>query len=1210
MSVRFVIGRAGSGKTVHCLGAIRAHLADASIDGSRLILLVPEQAALQMERAILAPGRSPARDPVAGAAPGAVHRAEVLSFRRLAFRVLESAGGPVRFALTEAARAMVVRRLLNTHAGRLRYFRRARVSGGSSSQLSGTAERIGTAISELIHEAISPDQLVVPDPAAVGRAPSLVGAEGNIAAAVSDGAQEAMLHDLRLLYEAYLAYLGTDYLDPSQHLEAARARLAECAWLNGAEFWVDGFASLSGQELLMLIELARRAGHMDVTVLLDPAHADGGVGAGPNETVFARTERTYREIAQRLRAQGVEIDEPLVLTEVLRFRRNASLAALEANWCLAVANPRNALPAPRAVEHVELLELPHRRLEVEYAVSRVVQWVNDEARGYRYRDLALIVRDLEPYHELLVNALRARNIPYFIDRRRPIAHHPLVELLRAGPALAGDDVRLDTVRLLLKTGLLPLESEAADEVENYLLANAIQGSEAWRGADWRFPPWKAIPREEDELSAFDRDVLTRVNRARGEVWAAISSWMQFAQSAASHPGPEWASALIAWMTHLGVDQTLAQWARNAERDGEVDRAEEHRQVWQQALSLLDDLGFAFANESLFIRDFGEVLEVGLSGLTLGLAPPTVDSVLVSAVERSRHPDIKAAVILGFNDGVFPARPSEDPILHDDSRALLQRSGVRIRGGIREQARDEGVLLYIALTRASEALVVTYAAADEKGGELRESPYLEALCAACGGLAVRKVHDPVQTREAWDVLHERDLLRRIATEFRGRPPVTEDPSDARVVWNELYERFRGDLISRPTAARAMRGLAAESRDELSSLSVGRLYPPPLRSSVSQLESYATCPFQHFARYGLRLTARDEADLEPVDIGRVHHAILEDFLTTLISGNGTLGALSDEDIQSGLAASYSRVAENLPETGALLDARNAYLLRRARTELMRILAAQKRIAQAGRAKAAFAEFGFGFDAPGGVPALRLHTPGGKTVLLRGYIDRVDLVELADEALGVVIDYKRTRDKRLDLTQTFYGVSLQLLAYLLVLENVGRTPAGRPIEPLAALFVSLLPRYEAVRHPSEALKGEASLRGVFRPRGLIRADAMQVLDPVAAGGKSAHYAVAIRKDGEISNADKSDAADAGSFRAALAFTRRRLGELADSLLSGDVSVSPYRLGNVNPCSWCPMISVCRFDWGLSNVRFLDPLGRGEALRRMREAVGTQDSPTRPTG
>ena len=118
MTVRFILGRAGTGKTHHCLEAIRAQLAEEPAEGHSLVLLVPEQASLQMERAILAaPG------------PTASHRAEVVSFRRMAHRVLAEvgdSGSPPKRALTDLGRAMALEHVLTNLGTELGYFRNTR----------------------------------------------------------------------------------------------------------------------------------------------------------------------------------------------------------------------------------------------------------------------------------------------------------------------------------------------------------------------------------------------------------------------------------------------------------------------------------------------------------------------------------------------------------------------------------------------------------------------------------------------------------------------------------------------------------------------------------------------------------------------------------------------------------------------------------------------------------------------------------------------------------------------------------------------------------------------------------------------------------------------------------------------------------------------------------------------------------------------------
>ena len=89
--------------------------------------------------------------------------------------------------------------------------------------------------------------------------------------------------------------------------------------------------------------------------------------------------------------------------------------------------------------------------------------------------------------------------------------------------------------------------------------------------------------------------------------------------------------------------------------------------------------------------------------------------------------------------------------------------------MRERVFDETLLAYVALTRAGEAVVVTYATADDNGHSLRPSPYVDALCAACPGLQRATFGDPARSRAMWDILSTRDLTARLTMEFRTRPP---------------------------------------------------------------------------------------------------------------------------------------------------------------------------------------------------------------------------------------------------------------------------------------------------------------------------------------------------------------------------------------------------------------------------------------------------------
>jgi len=806
MSVQFILGRAGTGKTHACLEAIRERLRDEPVHGPRLILLVPEQASLQMEQTLIAPPDI-----------GVAHRAEVLSFRRLAYRVLDSVGGAgIGQAISENARAMVLRHLLTVHRHKLQYYRRGERVGGLAAQL-------GKTIAELIDEAVTPVDLAAEN-----------GTDTTLNHRLEIGATQAKLHDLQLIYDAYLDYLGTDRLDPSHSLQAAREFLNQCEWLKGAWLWVDGFASLSGQETLTLVALARLCGHTHISMLVDP----DGIGAPQGEhdefitgwkpvphsitgwkpvphiegdSWMSQTHQTYFDLLDVLKKSGLAIDEPIVLNDAVpkRFEHSPQLASIEASIFNGkyVSHPDRVGHQCEQQHAAQVVALPNRRVEVEYAVAQIVRWVQDENRPYRYRDCAIIARDLEPYHDLLSVALLSRGIPFFLDRRRSIAHHPLVQWLRATLAVAVDPYAIEPVRLLLKTDLLPLQTQGeveadAFDLENYLLAHGISGAKAWQGE-----PWRRMPRgssEHDDVSSVEQD---SVNAVRKRFMELMGTWIDEAGDGCARTGPDWTDMLTGLIESLGINRRLADWATAAEEQGDLDGAEEHRQVWRDVMAFLSDLAYAFEDVAVTVDELEQMLETGLSRLTLGLAPPMLDQVLVGSIDRSRHPDIAAAVILGFNDGVFPATLSEDSILNDDDRELLAGRGVHVGATRRRRTLDERMLAYIAVTRAAEKLLVTYALSDEDGKELRPSPYISALETACPGLQLQHVGDPVRGRKTWDILTPRDLASRLAVEFRTRKPLAMDDPTERGLFNAMYEITRVNEPLAPDSLRSGCGVSA-------------------------------------------------------------------------------------------------------------------------------------------------------------------------------------------------------------------------------------------------------------------------------------------------------------------------------------------------------------------------------------------------------------------
>src|SRR5262249_4491645 len=139
------------------------------------------------------------------------------------------------------------------------------------------------------------------------------------------------------------------------------------------------------------------------------------------------------------------------------------------------------LPPPRSIK---LVEAPDRRTEVDACARRLRGLLRTGDKSLRFRDIAVLVRDIDDYEQLINASFKEHEIPYFVDRRRSAAHHPLIQFTRAALLIARHNWPHEQVMTLLKSGLAGISEDDCDALENYCLLHRLRGS-AWSDRE----PW-------------------------------------------------------------------------------------------------------------------------------------------------------------------------------------------------------------------------------------------------------------------------------------------------------------------------------------------------------------------------------------------------------------------------------------------------------------------------------------------------------------------------------------------------------------------------------------------------------------------------------------------------------------------------------------------------------------------------------------------------
>jgi ATP-dependent helicase/nuclease subunit B len=208
--------------------------------------------------------------------------------------------------------------------------------------------------------------------------------------------------------------------------------------------------------------------------------------------------------------------------------------------------------------------------------------------------------------------------------------------------------------------------------------------------------------------------------------------------------------------------------------------------------------------------------------------------------------------------------------------------------------------------------------------------------------------------------------------------------------------------------------------------------------------------------------------------------------------------------------------------------------------------------------------------------------------------------------VIDYKSSAKRMLDLGQVFWGLSLQLPTYAVVMASLWESVAGEKAQPIAALYVPLGMSREPKKEPEEidAAPGpdEDAFYQIRPPRGIVDADGASELDASVApmedaGGKSAWYKIGKTQKGELLL--HGDMLWHEEFETVLAYTRWKIAALADALMDGQIVASPCREGHDAPCDTCDYLSLCPFDRSAGSYRELRKIKRKEAVALMQGAM-----------
>lgn len=1133
MSVQFILGRSGTGKTTFCIkGVVDALLADDA--NVPLILLVPEQATYQAECAILADKR------ISG-----YNRLNILSFDRLRF--LLSGKNAARPSLSRIGRQMIIHKILREQEKKLKVF-------GSSANQPGLGRQMADTISEMLKYAKEPGDVAE-------LVEQLRKDEGNNLTALK-------FADISLIFEKYLKFIDTGFIDPDRQIASTCRQLSETSFAKGARLWVDGFAGFTSSEFAILTELLKVCCDAQIALCLDVSDIDLRNPCCPDSTsLFYPTEQTYVRLCEIIKKCKLQLAEPAILDRPIRFSSSATFTHIERNIFKIEPVKSNR------EDNVRIICACDSRAEVGFIAGEILRLVKE--KNLRYRDIAVIASDIDRYEHYIKAYFDDYGIPFFLDRRKKLNQYPVVRLISSALKAVAGDFSASDIFAYLKSGLVPIGDDDIDELENYCLAFGITAKDWQSGNEWHY--------RDEKDSYFDESRVNQIRLKAIEPLLRLREELGLENPATMLSSEKFTKIIFDFLDSLDITETITGWVEQSVESGDSAAAREHQQFYEKLLDIFDEFGEIFSGREQAGSDFIAIIESAFLQMELAFIPPTLDQVLVGSIERSRHPDLKAVFLTGATQKQFPVPVSFDNILTDMDRCVAESADFSIAATTNQTLSQRQYLAYIAFTRASEFLYVTYPAADEKGSAVPRSGFISNLKSLFENLEAESIAD--DKKDIDSLCSESDLSQLLSSGLGGDRRRSQGADGKRL--EGLLDAICSDTQFSKLGSKVLSAINYDNSAKLEETVTIELFGKEMSSSATALGTFAQCPYQYFARYIMELGERQEFKLRPLDVGDFYHRVLDGLSKELISSGKNFATVEDNELLELLRKQILM----LVQSDAFIShfkahsSHNAFIINSAAEVLEDCVLAIGQMVHAGNFVPVLSEVSFGQKGYG-YGEYKIKLSDGRGLCLCGKIDRLDMAEIDGQETGIVFDYKR-KGKAFNWSHFYYGLDLQLPIYMLAVRNAEKpsTAAGAFYMPVEINPTNISP--DELVGKTDGLK--------YKAKGLFNGEFALQLDSKAEAGWNRYYNFyTSKKNSQYGNYSVSGALRPADFEKVLRFTEKKIAGLAEEILAGKIDIKPYRLNNQSPCSFCKYKPLCRFDWQINEYNYLESVRKTVVLER----------------
>ncbi|MCM1226566.1 MAG: PD-(D/E)XK nuclease family protein [Clostridium sp.] len=922
------------------------------------------------------------------------------------------------------------------------------------------------------------------------------------------------ISDISLIYYAYDKMLADSGLKDSLTDISEAAAISEMnGFFKEKNVFFDEFESFTGDEYQIIEAAISQAENVFISLRIDDKDNN-------RSGIFDSVKNTWKKFYHIAKKYGVSI-ETQTLEKPLKYKYH-DLEHLNMNIF------RNNIKHRKKAENISVIQCAELYEEADFICSEIKRLVREQ--GYRYSDFSVMSRQLSEYTYIFEAAFEKYDIPYSMDVKKGVMHTSIMQYVSGIiGAISEKNFSSEMIFRYAKTHLCGISLPRVADLENYCFEWDIDGKK------WSEP----------FVSGIDEHPFAE--QTRKEIIEPLS---KLRQKCVNADCKSICRSVFDFITKQEAQKRIGGIINEFKEQDMVHYAKEFKRIWGIFTDILDTISEIGGEMS--ISEFAGLFDMMTRHIAYSVPPQTLDGVKISPAETARPNNPKVIFIAGANDGYFPAGIVKTGLLNEKDKLLFEKSGISISRTNEELIADEKLIVYKALTHASERLYITYPLADNSGSHRYPSGIL------------KRISD----------MFENDITS--TAESRGLIYYSSTPKAAYINLIRYFsegsretESIRKALENTGDYGARIKYLESASFEKTlfvnDSALMKELYSQRLNLSATAIDEYNTCHFKYFCRTGLRLKSRRKRVIDRIGEGNLTHRCLE----VILSSCGTkeefdnitheqIKNLTKKCTEEFLNETFGKDAADMPDINASLEAISSNietLIEHLKTEL---------------GQSEFRPAAFELDITNGRNEPVLKTENGIEIYLTGIVDRVDIYENDGKKYLRVIDYK-TGHRTFSMASLLYGLNMQMLLYLFSVTGKngrfsGSQPAGVLYLPSGGAPCNLK------RNSKDIVKSH--LNDHYKMNGILLDDTavLNAMENEIKGVFIPAEAVAS-EDGTqtLLTAKGSSCISSDSFEKLRKYTDETLLKMCDELYRGKIEAVPFVTDDKPPCRYCDYWSVC---------------------------------------